>query len=246
MIAPMRPSRPLPSIWIRIADALSALAQGEGLAAVFDRLRGVPEASPERSVGFTIAVIALGAKMAKADGEVSRDEVATFRRLFTIPAGEEANAARVFNLARQDVAGFDAYARKIRAMFGDRDGSAPQVLVDLLESLFRIAVADAALHPAEEEFLRIVADIFGVEDRVFNTLLTRFTGACQCDPYDVLGIPCDAPLDQVRAAWRRAVKDSHPDAMISRGVPPEAIRLAEERLMAVNRAWEEIAARQAA
>ncbi|MFT4151523.1 MAG: molecular chaperone DjiA [Paracoccaceae bacterium] len=235
------------SLWSRIADAVAALSQGEGLAAVFDRLRGVPERSPERTVAFTIAVIALGAKMAKADGEVTRDEVAAFRRLFTIPPGEEANAARVFNLARQDVAGFDAYARKIRAMFADTpDGTAPQVLTDLLESLFRIAVSDAALHDAEEAFLHTVADIFGVGEKCFSTLLTRYTGACQCDPYDVLGIPCDAPLDQARAAWRQAVMDSHPDAMQARGVPPEAIRLAEERLIAVNRAWEEISSRQAA
>lgn len=242
------------SIWTRISDALAALAQGQGLAAVFDRLRGVPESSPERTVAFTIAVIALGAKMAKADGQVTRDEVAAFRRLFTIPAGEEEHAARVFNLARQDVAGFDAYARKIRAMFpadaagsdnGD-SGPAPQVLTDLLESLFRIAVADAALHPAEEEFLHTVAGIFGVGEKCFGTLLRRYTGACHCDPYDVLGVECEAPFDQVRAAWRRAVKTNHPDAMQARGVPAEAIRLAEERLIAINRAWEEIAARRAA
>ncbi len=241
-----RPNRQTTSIWTRIADALAALTQGEGLQAVFDRLRGMSEASPERTVAFTIAVIALGAKMAKADGQVTRDEVAAFRRLFTIPDSELAHAARVFNLARQDVAGFDAYARKIRAMFRDGGEGAPPVLIDLLESLFRIAVADAALHPAEEVFLRTVAEIFGVPERVFTTLLTRYTGACQCDPYDILGVPCDAPLEQVRAAWRRAVKDNHPDVMVSRGLPREALRLAEERLMAVNRAWEEISSRQAA
>lgn len=235
------------SIWSRIADALAALAQGEGLGAVFDHLRGVPERSPDRTVAFTIAVIALGAKMAKADGEVTRDEVATFRRLFTIPKGEEANAARVFNLARQDVAGFDAYARKIRAMFDDHhDGKPPQVLTDLLDGLFRIAVSDAALHDAEKAFLHTVADIFGVGEKCFNTLLTRYTGTCHCNPYDILGVTADAPLNEIRAAWRRAVKDSHPDAMQARGVPPEAIKLAEERLIAVNRAWEEISARQAA
>ena len=241
------------SIWTRIADALAALAQGQGLAVVFDLLRGAPERSPERTVAFTIAVIALGAKMAKADGQVTRDEVAAFRRLFTIPAGEEEHAAHVFNLARQDVAGFDAYARKIRAMFpaealgdGDTETKAPQVLTDLLESLFRIAVADAALHPAEEEFLHTVAQIFGVGEKCFDTLLRRYTGACRCDPYDVLGVDCEAPFEQVRAAWRRAVKTNHPDAMQARGVPAEAIRLAEERLIAINRAWEEITARQVA
>ena len=103
------------SIWVRIYEALTALANGEGLGTILDRLRADP--GPERSVGFTIAVIALGAKMAKADGEVTRDEVHTFRRIFEIPPGEEAHAAQVFNLARQDVAGFNVYARKVAALF---------------------------------------------------------------------------------------------------------------------------------
>ena len=103
------------SIWDRIAEALAALANGEGLAAVFDRLWAEPE--PERTVAFTIAVVALGAKIAKADGLVTRNEVAAFREIFTIPERDEANAARVFNLARTDVAGFDSYARKIAANF---------------------------------------------------------------------------------------------------------------------------------
>ena len=91
------------SIWTRISEALSALAKGEGLSAVFEKLR----TPPEKTVGFTIAVIALSAKMAKADGQVTRSEVRAFREIFHIPEADEENAARVFNLARQDVVGFD-------------------------------------------------------------------------------------------------------------------------------------------
>jgi DnaJ like chaperone protein len=226
------------SLWTRIFDALSALASGEGLSAVFDRLR----TPPEKSVGFTIAVIALGAKMAKADGEVTRGEVAAFRQVFAIPPEEEAHAARVFNLARQDVAGFDAYARKVRAMFRDDD----RVLVDLFEGLFHIAASDGRLHPGEEEFLHTVADILGIGDRCFRAMRERHLSDAPHDPYDVLGLPPDATLDEARAAWKQAVRDSHPDRMIARGVPPEAVRLAERRLIAVNAAWEEISARLAA
>ena len=226
------------SLWSRIADALSALANGEGLSAVFDRLR----TPPEKSVGFTIAVIALGAKMAKADGEVTRGEVAAFRQVFAIPPGEEANAARVFNLARQDVAGFDAYARKIRAMFRSDD----QVLVDLVEGLFHIAVSDGSLHPAEAQFLETVAEILGIGDRSYRAIRARFLPDAPRDPFDTLGLAPDATLDQVRAAWKQAVRDSHPDRMIARGVPAEAVKLAERRLIAVNAAWEEISARMAA
>ena len=220
------------SIWSRIADAIAALAKGEGLSAVFDKLR----TPPDRTVAFTIAVIALGAKMAKADGLVTRDEVVAFREVFVIPPEEEANAACVFNLARQDVAGFDIYARRIKAMYADND--AP--LCDLLEGLFHIAVADGVYHPKEDDFLREVADIFGFDDRRFRHIRAQFVADAERDPYDVLGVDPSASMDEVRAAWRRLVRETHPDQMIARGVPEEAIKLAERRMVAINRAWEEI------
>ncbi len=237
------------SIWTRIADALSALANGEGLSAVFDHLRNAGTA-PERSVGFTVAVIALGAKMAKADGAVTRDEVTAFRQVFAIPPEEEANAARVFNLARQDVAGFDAYARKIAAMFRNPDeklcADDRNTLIDLLEGLFHIAMADGSFHPGEDAFLRDVAAIFGLDDRCYSMMRARFVEGAPRDPHDVLGIPPDASRAVARAAWRQAVRESHPDQMIARGVPAEAVKLAERRLVAINAAWEQISGRRAA
>lgn len=226
------------SIWSRIADALSALASGEPLSEVFDRLR----APPERSVAFTIAVIALGAKMAKADGRVTRDEVTAFREVFHIPKSEEGNAARVFDLARQDVAGFDAYARRIAGMFGDGDPA----LTDLIEGLFHVALADGQYHPREDDFLHEVARIFGIAERDFRAIRTRFVPDAAPDPWDVLGLSPDAGLDEARAAWRRLVRESHPDRMIARGLPEEAVRIAERRLIAINRAWEEISEGRAA
>ena len=227
------------SIWTRIAAALSALAKGEPLSVVFDHLTGAPD--PERSVGFTIAVIALGAKLAKADGQVTKNEVSAFRRVFTLPKGEEKNAARVFNLARQDVAGFDAYARKIAAMFTDKDHPDNRALfIDLIEGLFHIALADDILHEDEEAFLAHTAEIFGLDQRCFMSIRARLVEGSARDPYDLLGVPHDAPPEEIRAAWRQAVKDNHPDAMIARGVPPEAVVLAERRLIAINAAWEEL------
>lgn len=220
------------SIWSRIAEALSALATGEGLREVFDRLR----TPPERSVGFTIAVIALGAKMAKADGLVTRDEVAAFREVFTIPPSELDNAARVFDMARRDVAGFEDYATRIRTMFeADAD-----TLRDLIEGLFHIAMADGEYHPAENAFLERVADIFGLDARTFRAIRTRFVPGAEPDCYDVLGVTPADDLPTIRAAWRAAVRDTHPDRLLSRGLPEEAIKLAEKRLIAVNRAWENI------
>ncbi|NBD30374.1 MAG: DnaJ domain-containing protein [Alphaproteobacteria bacterium] len=221
------------SIWDRISDALSALRQGESLSEVFGRLR----TPPERTVAFAIAVIALGAKMAKADGQVTRNEVAAFREVFHIPAREERNAARLFNLARQDVAGFEDYARKIRNMYGD-DEKAP--LCELMEGLFHIAVADGEYHPKEDEFLSRVARIFGLDDKRFKSVRAQFVPDAERDPYDVLGVDPDMPLDEIRKHWRRLVRETHPDAMLARGVPEEAVKLAEKRLIAINHAWDEI------
>ena len=220
------------SIWKRISDALAALAQGEGLSAVFEKLR----TPPERTIGFTIAVIALGAKMAKADGLVTRDEVTAFRQVFHIPASETQNAARVFDLARKDVAGFDLYAARIRDMFG----AGHQALVDLLEGLFYIAVADGRYHPNENVFLEEVARIFGVQSRDFINMRARFVPDENPDPYCVLGVDPTADAETVRQAWRALVREYHPDRMIVRGVPEEAMKLAEKRLIQANWAYEEI------
>ncbi len=225
------------SIWNRISQAVSALAAGEGLSAVFDRLRN----PPERSVAFTIAVIGLGAKMAKADGRVTRDEVAAFRQVFTIAREDEPAAARVFNLARRDVAGFDHYARQISDMFQDEPG----VLCDLLEGLFHIAIADGDYNPLEDEFLSRVASIFGLSEARFRRLRARFVPDAAPDPYAVLGVDPEAELDTIRQTWRAQVRETHPDRLQARGLPAEAIAMAEKRLADLNHAWDQISAGRA-
>lgn len=222
------------SLWSRISEAVSALRAGESLAEVFDKLR----APPERSVAFAIAVIALGAKMAKADGQVTRDEVTAFREVFHIAEKDEAGAAKVFNLARQDVAGFEDYATRIHAMFSGE----PETLTDLIEGLFHIAMADGFYHPNEDAFLEEVARIFAISDRDFKALRARFVPDAAPDPYTVLGAEPNMEIEAIRVLWRRLVRENHPDAMLARGVPEEAVRLAEKRMIDINRAWEEIRA----
>lgn len=226
------------SIWSRIGEALRAIAQGDSLADVLGRLR----TPPEQTVGFTIAVIALGAKMAKADGRVSRSEVAAFREVFHIDAADEAAAARVYNLARQDVAGYELYADRVSALFGeDRT-----MLETLLEGLFHIAVADGDYHPHEDAFLREVARRLKLEPRVFRALHARYVPGAPPDPFAVLGVEPGDDIETIRARWRDLVRETHPDRMIARGLPEEAVRLAARRLAAINLAWDEIRTASAA
>jgi DnaJ like chaperone protein len=150
-------------------------------------------------VGFAIATVALGAKIAKADGRVTRNEVAAFREVFIIPPGEEQNVARVFDLARQDVAGFEDYAARIRQMFGDGAGQ----LAQLLEGLFHIAVADGDYHPEENEFLAQVARIFDLPERDFLRIRAEFVPDAERDPFDVWASPTTPP-------WRRPAPPGGP------------------------------------
>jgi DnaJ like chaperone protein len=223
------------SIWTQITRAIAAVVRrGESLLRVFERRR-----PPEASVAFTIAILSLGAKMAKADGLVHVAEVAAFREVFRIAAKDEAAAARVFNLAREDVAGFEAYATRIARMFRGR----PQVLADILEGLFHVALADGHYHEGEEEFLATVGRLFGVAPEIFDAIEARHLEGRRGDPWAVLGLSRDADLATARARWRDLVRANHPDMMIARGLPEETVNLGNARLAQINRAWEEVSAR---
>ena len=225
------------SIWTRIAETLSALTKGESLAHVFDTLKS----PPERSVAFTIAVIGLGAKMAKADGLVTRDEVAAFRQVFHIPTRDEPQAARVFNLARQDVAGYEIYANTIAKMFESDDIA----LENLIEGLFYIAIADGQYHPSENDFVHKVANLFGINEQSFRGLRTRFVPDAPPDAYDVLGVTPETSYEDMRKAWRTKIRETHPDQLMARGLPEEAITMATKHMIAVNQAWETLSEKHA-
>ena len=202
---------------------------------------GPAPAEPEdqtKSVAFTIAVIALGAKMAKADGEVTRQEVQAFREFFYVPPEEAANVQRFFDQAKRDVAGYQVYARQIARLF---ETSSP-VLEKLLGGLFHIAKADGKVPPAELEYLRTVADIFGFDDVAFERIRRSHLGPelIAEDPYAVLGQPREASDDVLKTAYRRLMLEHHPDRLIGQGMPAEAIELANQKVAAIAAAWEKV------
>ncbi|MBL8575343.1 MAG: DnaJ family molecular chaperone [Hyphomicrobiaceae bacterium] len=218
--------------WHRLIDGLRG-----GITALMDRLAGLDD--PERRpAAFSIALVALSAKMSRADGIVTADEVAAFRRVVEIPPGEEDNVQRLFDLAKRDVAGFEAYAGRINRLAG---GDA-LFLADVLDGLFHIAVADGYVHEAEMDYLARVAELFGLDQAAFDRLASRFVRVDGGDPYEVLGISPAADDAAVKAHWRKLVIENHPDRILAHGLPPEAMRLATDRLAAINDAWAKIRA----
>ncbi|MFV0291899.1 MAG: TerB family tellurite resistance protein [Paracoccus sp. (in: a-proteobacteria)] len=221
----LAPELPQPrSFWRRIVDRMAAFIGAQR-----------PATPPEKSVAFTIAIIALGAKLAKADGHVARSEVAAFRRIFTIPRSEEKNAARVFDLARQHTAGFEAWAQRIARMFPPGD----KVLENVIEGLSIIATSDGDLDNSELEMLQEIAGIFGIPAALLDVIISRHNPNATCPPCRILGLPPDATLEEGRKRWRELIRENHPDRAIAAGLPKEAIRLAETRTRAINDAWQQ-------
>ncbi len=240
MLAPM-------SIWGKMAGAAAGLAVGGPIGALLggfaghfaiDRnKRGDDSGGAENQVAFTVGVIALGAKMAKADGVVTADEVDAFKDVFKVPEGEMKNVARVFNLAKQDVAGYEAYADQLASMFKDNK----KLLGDVLDGLFHIAGADEVMHPAEEAYLKEVAGRFGFSETEFKYILARHVASDRRNPYDVLEVKPEISDADLKTHYRKLVMENHPDKLLARGVPEEFVELATKKIAAINEAYDEIA-----
>lgn len=231
------------SVWGKLGGAATGYVLGGPLGALVGGAIGhfVLDRANDPQVIFTIALIALAAKMAKADGTVSPAEVEAFYSILRVPPHEQRNVARVYRLAQEDVAGYDAYAAQVARIFAKDK----QVLEDVLDALMHIAGSDrteagAPFHPREEKFLRHVAKIFKIGSARYAHIRARYCSDMEGDPYAILQVSPDADAATLRAAWRKQVRANHPDLLYARGVPPEVSHLSNLRMAKINKAWEQI------
>ncbi len=246
------------SIWGKVIGGVAGFALGGPIGALMGatfghavdrsnihmrrgRTRG-PAAVESKQTAFTIAVIVLNAKMAKADGYVTRDEVDTFKRIYDIPAGEIDDVGQLWNEARADASGFEPYARQIGEMFA-HDAA---VLESLLGGLFTVALADGVLHPAEAEFLHKVANEFGFDKARFERIRASYADGDASEAYKILGLKSDASDAVVKKTYRDLIKENHPDRLIAKGMPQEFIDIANEKMATINNAFDQIEKERAA
>ncbi len=192
--------------------------------------------SKVKDVDFAVKVIALGAKMAKADGVVTPDEIAAFKEYFQIPESEVKDVAKVFNMAKKDILGYEEYARQVVNLV-DNDR---QVLESILDGLFYIANADNILHPEEEKFLHSVATIFGFSEEDFKYVLAYHSKALKGNPYGCLGVAPDISDRDLIKHHRKLVRDHHPDVLLGKGLPAALVAEQEKKLARYNAAFDYI------
>jgi DnaJ like chaperone protein len=226
------------SIWGKVSGASAGLLVAGPVGALVGAVAGhfIFDRQADPGVTFTIAVIALSGKMARADGVVTEQEFEVFRRVFGVPPDEENNVRRLFNLARQDIAGFEHYAGQIAGLFRDN----PAMLEDVLDGLFEIAKSDGVLHPCEARFLERVAEIFGFAPNEYRRIRAAHFAPELTDPYVILGLSYAAEENEIKQTYRRLVRENHPDSLMARGVPEEFIKLATDKIAAINSAYEKI------
>jgi DnaJ like chaperone protein len=223
-------------MWRRLGDFVGSFSQRTGLAgSLADALDPDTWLPGGRDAAFTLALIALAAKMAVADGAVTASEERAFNATVEIAHGHEEQVERLFNLAKQDVAGYDAYARKIARFFAD----SPATLEHVLDSLFYIATADGLVHEAELDYVRSVSDIFGFDEARFEQLASQHVQLeAGVDPYAVLGLSHGADAAEIKRVYRVLVAEHHPDRLIAKGVPEDLIDVATDRMKAINLAYQ--------
>ncbi len=238
MLCCVRKAEENQDVWHRFTHFLGSFSERTGFAGRIADLLDPDNWLPGgRDAAFTLALIALSAKMAVADGAVTASEVRAFNATVDIADGNASQVEKIFNLAKQDVAGYQAYARKVARFFADT----PETLEHVLDGLFFIATADGLVHEAELDYLREVSAIFGFDEARFEQIASQHVVLDQgVDPYQVLGLSHDAPPEEVRRVYRLLVAEHHPDRLIARGVPEDLIDMATARMSAINLAYQAI------
>lgn len=226
-------------MWRRIGDFLGSFSERRGLAGSFATALDPDTWLPGgRDAAFTLALVALSAKMAVADGIVTSSEIRAFKALIDVPEGAEAQIDRLFDLAQEDVAGYESYAKKIGRLFADR----PETLEHVLDALFQIAAADGMIHEAEFDYLKSVSEIFGFDEARFEQIAAQhLVENNESDPYLVLGLVPSASDEEVKRVYRLLVMENHPDRLAAKGVPTEMMAIATAKMAAINAAYSLIA-----
>ena len=232
------------SIWGTIVGGATGLALGGAIGGLVGVLAGqaidqirdnYDDEDARKKVAFSVALIALSAKMAKSGGAVNIKQILAFREKVDIPEKDISAVGRLWDLARQTPAGADGYARQLKQLFGAR---AP-IFAHLFEVLFHIARADGDMTPDETHYLYQLALELGFDAKDFERIQLRYDDS-DGNPYHILGVDVGADIEAIRGVWLTLAREHHPDRLQAAGLPLECIRAATERLASINAAYEQI------
>ena len=232
------------TIWGKIIASATGFALGGPIGALLGGAAGhaldkfktkekLPEELALKQIGFTIGVIVLSAKMAKADGKVTKSEIKAFKEKINVPDNEIKNVARLWDQAKKTTDGFEVYAKQLSNLLEKKSS----VLEELLNLLVIIAEADGKITNLEKIYLKEVSNIFGFSEQDFERICSSKLDK-HIDPYQTLGVLKDAPLEEIKNKWKTLAMKHHPDRLIAQGIPQDIIETNTYRLKEINNAWD--------
>ena len=233
------------NIWGKVIGGAAGFAIGGPIGALLGAVAGhaidtkilpsyISSDQNYKSIVFTAGVIALSAKMAKADGKVTKEEILTFRKLVQIPKDNINQVSKLWELAKETTDGYELYAKQIYTLFQNQ----PEILERILDILFEIAKSDGNIDSTELNYLKNVSNIFNFDEIIFEKLLALHNP--ENNSFEILGVQISDSLEDIQKKWKEMVKNNHPDKLVGQGMPIEFIESANQKLAIINSAYEEI------
>ena len=185
---------------------------------------------------FALSLIVLSAKLSKADGSVSREELVAVKDKLKIPENELDQVGKIFNQAKKEAAGYEPYAQQITQIYKKNS----QVLEEVINILFYIAEADGHISETELNMIEHIAQIFGLSSSQYNSIKESRKNSDKLNPYVVLESKSDDSIEIIRKRYLKLSKEHHPDLLMSKGVPQEVIDESKAKMRAINSAWDQI------
>ena len=185
---------------------------------------------------FALSLIILSAKLSKADGRVSKEELIAVKEKLQIPDSEIDQVAKIFNKAKDESTGYEPYAKQISEIFKDNQN----VLEEVINILFYIAEADGHVSNEEQSMIANIAFIFGLSQNQYESIKETRKSSDKLNPYIVLESQSTDDLKSIRKKYIKLSKEHHPDLLISKGVPIEVINESKNKMRAINAAWDQI------
>ena len=185
---------------------------------------------------FALSLIVLSAKLSKADGQVSREELIAVKDKLKIPDSELDQVGKIFNKAKEESTGYEPYARQIAEVYKGN----LNIMEEVINTLFYIAESDGNVSDKELEMIEDIARIFGLNDIQINGIKESRKSSDKLNPYIVLESKPDDSLDTIRKRYLKLSKEHHPDLLMSKGVPQEILDESKAKMRAVNSAWSQI------
>jgi DnaJ like chaperone protein len=237
------------SIWGKLIGGTAGFALGGPIGAILGmivggsldrsikRLSTSTQLSPENKQKiFVISIIILSAKIAKADGKVTKDEIYAFKEKFKIPESEMPEVGKIFNEAKKSKDGFEKIANQVGTLFFENKA----LLEELLNNLFYIAESDGDTSKQEIKVLKSISNSFRLSENDFQRILHSRLKNKEADPFKVLGVNRDASDTIIRKKWIQLNKEHHPDHLFSKGLPQEFVDQSNNELSSINLAYDKI------